>query len=156
MSTSVQLEPGNAAHVDELVAVMDESFDPEFGEAWTAAQCAGLLPMRGVWLTLARREGRTLGFTLGRIIIDEAELLLLAVRRSAQRQGIGATLLQSFERTAAVRGASKVHLEVREGNPAASLYAAADFHEVGRRRDYYSGKQGHMYNAITLAKKVKL
>ena len=65
---------------DAVMAVMDDSFDPRFGEAWTASQCAGLLPMPGVWLTLAREDDAVVGFALARVVADEAELLLLAVR----------------------------------------------------------------------------
>jgi ribosomal-protein-alanine N-acetyltransferase len=72
--------------------VMEDSFDPAFGEAWTAPQCAGLLPMAGVWLSLARRDDAVIGFALARIVGDEAELLLLAVGRSSQGKGVGQML----------------------------------------------------------------
>jgi ribosomal-protein-alanine N-acetyltransferase len=76
--------------------VMEDSFDPAYGEAWTAPQCAGLMPMPGVWLSLARDGEEVIGFALGRLIADEAELLLLAVKRSCQRRGAGAMLLNRF------------------------------------------------------------
>ena len=64
----VILNPGGHADLREVMAVMDDSFDPRFGEAWTMAQCAGLLPMPGVWLTLAREDDRVSGFALARLI----------------------------------------------------------------------------------------
>ena len=140
--------------LDAVMRVMDESFDPRFGEAWTAAQCAGLMPMPGVWLTLARDENDVAGFSLSRAIADEAELLLLAVRASAQRRGVGAMLLDRFCTLARARGAKRVHLEVREGNHAVNLYSRAGFSLAGRRRNYYSGPDGRSYDALTLAKKM--
>ena len=149
---TVVLSPGNHADLHDVMAVMDDSFDPRFGEAWTLGQCAGLLPLPGVWLTLARTDEAVLGFALARLVADEAELLLLAVKFAGQRRGVGRILLEDFEDEAVSRGAARLHLEVREGNNALSLYEQAGFELVGRRRDYYSGQNGDRYDALTLAK----
>lgn len=149
---AISFQTGSLADLDAVMAVMDESFDPRFGEAWTASQCAGLLPLPGVWLTLARDEETIVGFALARTVADEAELLLLAVRRSMQGRGVGKMLLDRFTEQARERGAARVHLEVREGNQALSLYRQANFTLVGRRRNYYSGHAGQTYDALTLAK----
>jgi [ribosomal protein S18]-alanine N-acetyltransferase len=149
---AIILSPGSDADLRDVMAVMDGSFDPCFGEAWTLSQCAGLLPLPGVWLTLACAAGEVVGFALARLVADEAELLLLAVKPAGQRRGIGRILLDHFEDKAAARGAVRLHLEVREGNHALSLYEQAGFGLVGRRRDYYSGQNGDRYDALTLAK----
>jgi ribosomal-protein-alanine N-acetyltransferase len=146
------LSPGREADLRAVMSVMDGSFDPGFGEAWTISQCAGLLPLPGVWLTLAREGEEVVGFALARLVADEAELLLLAVKPAGQRRGTGRVLLEHFEDEAAARGAVRLHLEVREGNHALSLYEQAGFGLVGRRRDYYSGQKGDRYDALTLAK----
>ena len=150
--SALTIAPANAADLDEVMQVMAESFDPEFGEAWTAGQCASLLPMAGVWLTLAREGEMPVGFTLSRLIVGEAELLLLGVRRSAQRRGVGGKLLAAFIAEAAGRGAHELHLEVRHGNHAVRLYKNAGFEEVGRRFNYYRGVSGQKYDAVTLAR----
>ena len=122
------------------MAVMDDSFDPRFGEAWTASQCAGLLPMPGVWLTLARDDEAVVGFALARVVADEAELLLLAVRRGRQRRGIGKMLLERFRRSARRRAAppASISKSAKEIMRLASTSGPA-FALVGRRRNYYSG-----------------
>jgi len=151
-SSAITLYEGGLADLDAVMRVMDESFDPRFGEAWTAAQCAGLMAMPGVWLSLARDETGVAGFALARAIANEAELLLLAVRAPAQGRGIGAMLLERFSTLARARGAERLHLEVREGNHAVNLYSRAGFSLAGRRRNYYSGPAGRTYDALTLAK----
>ncbi|HEX8573132.1 MAG TPA: ribosomal protein S18-alanine N-acetyltransferase [Allosphingosinicella sp.] len=148
----VRISEGGAAALEAVMKVMEDSFDPAFGEAWTAPQCAGLLPMAGVWLSLARRDETVIGFALGRIVGDEAELLLLAVGRSWQGQGVGQLLLDRFSAVAASKGAQQLHLEVREGNHAVSLYRRNGYREVGRRRNYYGGRDGQLFDALTLAK----
>jgi ribosomal-protein-alanine N-acetyltransferase len=150
--TGITLSDGGILDLDAVMQVMDDSFDSAYGEAWTAPQCAGLLPMPGVWLSLARDGADVVGFALGRVVAREAELLLLAVKKSSQRRRTGQLLLDRFVLTAAARGAERLHLEVRDGNHAVRLYAKAGFTEVGRRRNYYTGRDGQVYDALTLAK----
>jgi ribosomal-protein-alanine N-acetyltransferase len=148
----ISLEPGSFADLEAVMDVMDASFDPAFGEAWTAPQCAGLLPLPGVWLTLAREGGQVVAFALSRMVVREAELLLLAVHRDRQRMGVGRLMLEAFVHSAIARGAERLHLEVREGNHAVKLYRQAGFSEVGRRKNYYSGRDGQVYDALTLSR----
>ena len=152
MTGAVDISEGGAADLGAVMRVMEDSFDPAFGEAWTSPQCAGLLPMAGVWLSLARQDEDVIGFALGRIVANEAELLLLAVRRSSQGKGVGQMLLERFASVAASKGAEQLHLEVRQGNHAISLYSRNGYREVGRRRNYYNGRDGQLFDALTLAK----
>jgi ribosomal-protein-alanine N-acetyltransferase len=150
-SENIVVEEGGHADLPAVMRVMEDSFDPAFGEGWTGPQCAGLLPMSGVWLNLAREGPRVVGFALSRVIAGEAELLLLAVGRDRQKSGIGLLLLDRFMEDARQRGARQLHLEVRDGNPAVRLYSRAGFSQVGRRRNYYSGRDGQLFDALTLA-----
>ena len=144
---------GGILDLDAVMSVMEDGFDPAYGEAWTAPQCAGLMPMPGVWVSLAWRGSQPVGFALARVVANESELLLLAVKRDGRRKGIGKLLLNRFIEIATSRGAGRLHLEVREGNHAIKLYSKAGFTEVGRRRNYYTGKDGQIYDALTLARK---
>jgi ribosomal-protein-alanine N-acetyltransferase len=150
----VIVEDGGLADIDDVMTVMNRSFDPCYGEAWTAPQCVGLLPMPGVWLTIARVGGQAVGFAMARVVAREAELLLLAVKAEDQRRGVGQRLLDAFVARAVSRGAQRLHLEVREGNHAVKLYSRSGFTQVGRRRNYYSGRDGQIYDALTLARDV--
>jgi ribosomal-protein-alanine N-acetyltransferase len=152
VTSQIVVTEGTAEDLAAVMRVMEDSFDPAFGEGWTAPQCAGLIPMTGVWLSLARRGETVVGFALGRVVRDEAELLLLAVHRSSQRMGVGQLLLDRFGAVAASKGAEQLHLEVREGNHAVRLYSRNGYREVGRRRNYYSGTGGQLFDALTLAK----
>jgi ribosomal-protein-alanine N-acetyltransferase len=149
---AIAIREGGLDDLDAVMAVMTASFDPCFGEAWTGPQCAGLMPMPGVWLLLAAAGDEVIGFALGRSVVREAELLLLAVKAKDQRRGVGKLLLEAFVECAADRGAHHLHLEVREGNHAVKLYSHAGFTQVGRRRGYYSGRDGQLYDALTLAR----
>ena len=149
----MRIETGTSENLDAVMSVMDEAFGNRFGEAWTRSQLAGILPMAGVSLMLAREpDGKeTLGFSLARVVADEAELLLIAVVPGHHRRGIGRRLLDDFLERARNDRIARVHLEVRDGNPAVSMYRAAGFSPVGRRRNYYRGEGGSRFDAITLA-----
>lgn len=155
MSAIVALANGGLADLPGVMRVMDSAFEPRFGEAWTASQCAGLLPLPGVWLTVARREDDVVGFAMARQVADEAELLLLAVHPAARRHGLGRSLLQHFFSAAISRGAGRLHLEVRDGNHALHLYHEAGFTVVGRRRGYYKGFDGSVFDALSLSRPVR-
>ena len=148
-----RVEAGSSRDLDAVMAVMDSAFGEQFGEAWTRSQLAGILPMAGVALTLAREPGRdvTIGFSLVRTVADESELLLIAVLPSHHRRGVGGLLLDDFMDRARNDGVARVHLEVRDGNPAAGMYENAGFSPVGRRRNYYRAADGQRFDAITLA-----
>lgn len=150
--TQVSVEKGSHRDLDDVVAIMDAAFDDRFGEAWTRSQCAGILPMPGVFLTIARiSSGEAIGFSLQRIIAGDGELLLLAVDPKHRRRGIGQSLLQNFIDLARDQGTARVHLEVRDGNPAVDMYRETGFRTVGRRRKYYHGRTGGQFDALTLS-----
>jgi ribosomal-protein-alanine N-acetyltransferase len=91
---------------------------------------------------------------LFRTVADESELLLLAVLPVRHRQGIGRRLLDNFVARARSDGARRVHLEVRDGNPAIAMYRAAGFETVGRRRKYYHARDGREFDALTFAREL--
>lgn len=152
---AVRLVPGESADLDAVMDVMTSAFDPGYGEGWTRSQCAGILPLSGVALMLARDgQGEVHGFSLLRTVADEAELLLLAVAPSAQRRGVGGSLLNHFIEHAQRCGARRLHLEVRDGNPAVAMYQAFGFKAEGRRPKYYSGQDGCQHDALTMARRL--
>ncbi len=144
---------GTSDDLDAVMEIMEAAFGARYGEAWTRSQCAGILPMAGVSLILAGdgESGSAVGFSLFRSVANESELLLLAVSPNYRRRGIGRRLLQDFLGRVRTRGVTRVHLEVRDGNPAIQMYRHAGFEPVGRRRNYYRGQDGRQFDALTFA-----
>ena len=71
---AVRIRAGSSSDLDEVMAVMEAAFGDRFGEAWTRSQCAGILPMTGVALAVARdcESDRVIGFLLSRTVAGEA------------------------------------------------------------------------------------
>lgn len=138
------------------MVIMEAAFDPAFGEAWNRRQLEDSLLMPGTHLaisdiTLEGPEEQPAGFTLSRSVLDEEELLLIAVHPASRRKGVAKALLKNLFETAATRGVRRVFLEMRDGNPAEELYRALGFAPIGRRRGYYRSVKLSPIDAITFS-----
>lgn len=128
--TPVAVGPADA----EALAVLHATAFPA-AAAWDARTIATLLGLSGVFGL--RKEDK--GFILARHVLDEAEILTLAVRPAAGRRGVGAALVGCAAEMAAALGAARMFLEVAEANAAAlALYRGLGFEDIGLRRDYYA------------------
>ena len=142
--------------VDGIMHVMQVAFDPVYGEAWNRRQISDALTFQHNHFLLLDSAGRvprrvedTAGFTLSRQVVDEEELLLIAVAPQARGRGVGSALMRKFIAEATARGSTRLFLEMRDGNPAEALYLAHNFEPAGRRINYYrSGTIGPL-DAIT-------
>ncbi len=111
---------------------------------WSSAEFADLLT-RGFLLT----EGDA--FLLGRVIVDEAELLTIAVPPDQRGRGAAKRLVAAFLEQSRARGATGAFLEVAQDNaPARRVYAQAGFAESGGRRGYYRSPEGRYVDAIVM------
>ena len=153
-NAALTIQRAGGDELDEVLGVINAAFDPRFGEAWTRNQCAGILPMAGVSLTVARQSDAIVGFSLARRILDEAELLLIAVRPECRGTGIASRLLEHFVAQQQQAGVNSLHLEVRGSNPAVELYAKHGFAVAGRRANYYRGTDGEKFDALTMVRSV--
>jgi ribosomal-protein-alanine N-acetyltransferase len=121
------------AHADALAHIHAASF-PQ-GQRWGPDAMALHMALPGCFALLDARGG----MAIARVAADEAELLTLAVLPESRRQGLARALLDEAERHAAAHGAAAMFLEVATRNTAAqALYAAAGYHQAGRRRRYYA------------------
>ena len=144
--------------IDRLMAVMATAFDPAYGEAWTRRQVEDALVIGNCHYRLIDPSGATsetsettAGFFLSRTGFEEEELLLFAVAPTWRRRGIGRAMLRLFAQDACQRGAKRLLLEMRRGNPAESLYREFGFEPIGERRNYYRTRDGQSIDAISFA-----
>lgn len=134
-----------------MVGIMETAFDRRFGEAWNGAQLVAALEAPESFGEIALADENVLAFSLARLVVDEGELLLVAVRPEWRRTGIAARLVSNVLAQARARGGRAVYLEVRDGNiPAVELYRRSGFAQVGRRRAYYAGDNQARFDAMTM------
>jgi len=105
---------------------------------WSEQELRELPSLAGVSAYVSERGTILAGVIVGRRVLDEAEVLNLAIRRSARRQGEGRRLLLQLLDEFRKNGVSRVFLEVRESNTGAiTFYETGGFRAVGTRKDYY-------------------
>ena len=82
---------------------------------------------------------------------ERAHLVLLAVRPSHRRLGIGQRLLEWMLESARVAGIASVHLELRASNDAARrFYRAMGFYETVLVPGYYRSGEGRKEGALRM------
>jgi ribosomal-protein-alanine N-acetyltransferase len=109
-----------------------------FTDPWTIGQLGAAMDWPGAIALVAEDAGEIVGYVLGRLIVDEAEILSIATIVERRREGIGRRLLGAVMAAMIERGAHAVWLEVRMSNGAArEMYQSAGFAPAGVRRDYY-------------------
>jgi ribosomal-protein-alanine N-acetyltransferase len=87
---------------------------------------------------VAMAEDQIVGYGGFWLILDEAHITSVTVRREERGQGLGRHVLRHLLERAAEQGACRVTLEVRESNTTArNLYLSEGFEQAGRRRNYY-------------------
>jgi [ribosomal protein S18]-alanine N-acetyltransferase len=93
---------------------------------------------------------KSYGFAIARLVLDEAELLTIAVDPLQQRNGLGTELLSNLVQRVSKLGATSLFLEVAQNNQAAlALYQRAGFAQVGMRKAYYGQTlDAHIYRKL--------
>lgn len=134
MAERCRLRPASRADLPALAALEREVFtDP-----WTFAQLGAALDWPGAVAMVAEDAGGIVGYVLGRVIVDEAEILSIGTIARRRREGIGRQLLDAMMAAMIDAGAHAAWLEVRMSNDAArGMYQSAGFATAGIRPGYY-------------------
>ena len=91
------------------------------------------------------------GFAIMAFGDERAHLVLLAVRPSHRRLGIGQRMLDWLLDSARVAGMASIHLELRAGNDAARrFYRAMGFYETVLVPGYYRSGEGRKEGALRM------
>lgn len=109
-----------------------------FPRAWTREHFLAEIDSERGRPVVAEFDGRVAGYLCLTVLLDEAEILDVAVDPALQRSGIGAALLTWVCDEAVRQGAALLRLEVRATSiPAITLYERFGFIRSGVRKAYY-------------------
>ena len=137
-----------------LVEDLEQVVDIEqklFSVPWTKEGFLTYLMKKDTMFFVVEEKERILGYCSMMTVLDEGDILNVAVRSDRQKEGIGQFLVDSMLRMAEMQGIKLVHLEVRQGNGTARrLYQRLGFKEDGLRRDY----ENPVENAVLMTKEM--
>ncbi len=116
-----------------------------------------MTPPRAITIRLAEpRDAQAIGM-MSRDFVEAGlgwkydHLVLLAVRPSHRRLGIGQRLLEWMLESARCAGMASIHLELRAGNDAARrFYRAMGFYETVLVPGYYRSGEGRKEGALRM------
>ncbi len=130
----VEIVEMDAGHVPQIAELERRCFQDPWSERLIAGELGNPLSL---WL-VALADGTVAGYTGSQAVLDQADLMDLAVSPDFRRQGLGTRLLHELEARLYADGVRALLLEVRPSNaPALALYGGSGFREVGRRKNYY-------------------
>ena len=121
----------NESHVSAVVELERQNFS----EPWPDIAVRGELTNKlALWL-VALEGGEVVGYVGSQTVLQEADMMNIAVADSHRRRGIAKMLVEELIRQL---DAYQLTLEVRASNaPAIALNEALGFRQVGLRKNYY-------------------
>lgn len=131
--SDIEMVPCHMGHAAVLATLHADAFD----SPWTERAFAELVVQISVsgWIACSAEPK---GFILIRQASDEAEILTLAVRKTARRSGIASALVAHALAHAAKTGTRFCYLEVALDNVGArAVYEMCGFEQSGHRPAYY-------------------
>jgi len=129
-------ELSRAAADGELLKTLSELAGEYFRDGWNADQIRSGLHNPGMHILVAKHKEEPVGYSILQTVLDEGELLMLAVAPDYRKQGIGTRLVQEGEKR--FPEVCTWNLEVRQSNgPAIGCYKKNGYQELYLRRDYY-------------------
>ncbi len=157
-ATDAPLDPKNLSllwaspeRAADIAALHARLFDPP----WDGESIAQLIehPAAAAFVAQVREPSKTLvGFVIGQIAADEAEILSVGVAPEWQRRGIARHMIDGLVRAARRAEVRRLYLEVAADNSAAlKLYKGLGFAAAGRRKAYYRRPGGQPVDAVVLA-----
>lgn len=143
MTRIMQFRTMQSSDLDAVVAIERQvQFHP-----WTKQQFLDSLTSAS-HCSVLEHAGQVIGFCILQTVVDEANLLLMAIDPAHQGKGYGYLLLEQAVEALGAR-CVMVFLEVRVSNQAAiGLYEKLGFHQVGTRRGYYPSATGREDAAV--------
>ena len=134
-------------HIAQVAALEKVCFG---SAAWSENSIATELenPL-ALWI-VADDDGKVLGYVGSQTVMDETDMMNIAVHPDFRRCGIATALIMELVRQLKGRDSHILRLEVRESNaPAIALYESLGFIQIGLRRNYYRNPKE---NGIILGK----
>lgn len=132
-------EKVNIRRMEERDLCQVERIEREtFSMPWSRQAFLDSMRLSHTIYIVAEKEGRIAGYCGCYQVLEEAEIVNVAVDKPFRRQGIGRAMLEELMRAGEEQGAFAYTLEVRASNsPAISLYESMGFKNFGIRKNFY-------------------
>ena len=130
----------NKINLEDLELIKDV-LESEFDNFWNYNILKEeILSENSYFIVAKNTENEIVGFAGTKIIVDEADVMNIVVRKSCRKEGIGSKMLENLINYSISKNLKFVNLEVNENNLSAiRLYDKFAFDHIGIRKKYYNG-----------------
>ena len=134
----------------EDLELIKENLEEKFDKFWTYGILKSEIANINSRYIVAKCKNEIVGFAGITLIVDEANIMNIVIKKEKRKQGIGSLLLEKLILISKELEATSITLEVNCNNlPAINLYKKFDFQEVGLRKKYYNNTD----DALIMTKK---
>ena len=124
----------NKDHVSQIAQLEAQCFSDPWSEKSIASELENPLSL---WL-VAEENGQVWGYVGSQTVLDESDMMNVAVDPRFRRRGIAQALIETLIAELSKMGSRCLRLEVRVSNEnARALYARMGFQQLGLRKNYY-------------------
>ena len=125
----------NESHLDSLETLEQMCFSIP----WSKNLFRNEIGNSQKYYVVALSEGNVIGYGGIAFVLDEGDIMNIAVHPDFRKKGIGSGILTMLIEYATDKSASLINLELRESNENAyNMYKKFGFETVGKRKEYYS------------------
>jgi ribosomal protein S18 acetylase RimI-like enzyme len=140
MIADIAIRFATLADAEAIAAMSRDTIEQGLPWRWRRERVARAIRDPETNVVVVGAQGAITAFGLMYYAQEDAHLLLFAVQRASQRQGVGTALLLWLEEVARAAGAKRIRVEARRENEAArSFYNEHGYHEREIKKLMYSG-----------------
>ena len=140
MIADAAIRIAKAADAEDIARMSRDQIEQGLPWRWTTERVARSIADANTNVVVVDGKDSILAFGIMFYAEEDAHLLLLAVRPSGQRRGVGSAVLRWLEDSARAAGARRIRVEARRDNDTArSFYSEHGYHERDIRPAMYSG-----------------
>ena len=135
--------------IEDLELIKD-NLQTDFDEFWNYEILENELKSEASHYIVAKLKDEIIGFAGIKLMIDEADIMNIVVKKDYRNQGVGTFLLKELIELCKKLNLNCITLEVMQENyPAIHLYKNFGFKQCGIRKNYYKDKDGIIMKKLT-------
>ena len=144
---NLEIKKMNLNDLDSIKDILISDFD----DFWNYNVLKDELQSDNSTYLVAKINSNIVGFAGIKVVLDEADIMNVIVKKNFRNQGIGALLLDNIISHCSELEIKKINLEVSSDNlTAIHLYKKFGFEQVGNRKNYYSSEADAILMSLIL------